>query len=641
MKALSLLCTAALATAILPPAFGSPRRDYPFQPVPFTAVHLTDSFWAPRIETNRLTTIPYAFEQCEKTGRVDNFVRASSVLHGGIITDLHAPGYPFDDSDVYKIMEGASYDLAVAPDPRMKDYMAELTSIISGAQEPDGYLYTARTIDPAHPHAWSGAKRWEKEVDLSHELYNAGHLFEAAAANYQATGDRHLLDVALKEADLLCATFGPEANKVHGVWPGHEVVEMGLAKLYRVTGESKYLRLAKYFIDYRGPCGDDYHQSRIKPVNESRAVGHAVRAGYLYSGMADVAALTGARDYVRAIDRIWNDVAGTKLYVTGGIGAIPDGEKFGPAYFLPNKTAYCETCAAVANDFWNERLFLLHGDAQYVDVLERALYNGLLSGVSLDGKGFFYVNPLEADGAVARSPWFGCACCPGNITRFLPSLPGYLYAQSGKDLYVNLYAANEAEIKIGNRAVKITEETRYPWDGAVKLTVHPDEPARFTIKLRVPGWARNEAAPGGLYRFVEHSDAEPTLKVNDGTQPIKLERGYVSLKRKWKDGDTIYLEIPMPVRRIVANQAVEADRGRVALQRGPIVYCLESTDNSGMDVRSFALPANEEMRAGFEPGLLHGVEVLRGTNFQAIPYYAWANRGKSEMAVWMRSSEAR
>jgi DUF1680 family protein len=657
MKTISIPCLAGCALIAVGLQAGEPAHDYPVKPVPFTSVQLDDAFWAPRIETNRLVTIPFAFEQCEKSGRMDNFVRAAEVLRGQEVSNRKPPPYPFDDTDPYKVLEGASYALAIQPDPKMKAYLDDLIAKIGAAQEPDGYLYTARTINPEHPHPWSGHKRWVNDPDESHELYDAGHLFEAAVANYQATGERALLDIAIKEANLLCATFGPETNKLNHIWPGHEIVEMGLAKLYRATGDERYLKLAKFFIDVRGPGGDQYHQSDIKPVDQREAEGHAVRAGYLYSGMADVAALTGDQAYVHAIDAIWDNAVGRKLYITGGIGALGGGEAFGPDYYLPNMSAYCETCAAVANDFWNERLFLLHGDAKYVDVMERTLYNGLLSGVSLDGKRFFYPNPLESNRQHSRSPWFGVACCPGNITRFMPSVPGYLYAQKGDTLYVNLFAANNAEIKMDNgRAVKITEETRYPWDGRVKITLHPDAAAKFTVDIRVPGWARDQAVSGDLYKFIDHPSEPVSLKVNGKDVPVKLDKGYVPLTRKWKDGDTIALNLPMPVRRVAANDAVLADRGRVALQRGPIVYCLESPDNPDGHVRSLMLPDDAPLAAAFEPALLNGVEVVRGDaflvtrndqgqliktsrNFQAIPYYSWANRGRSEMMVWVPDSE--
>ncbi len=609
--------------------------DYPFQPVPFTAVHLTDAFWRPRMETNRLTTIPYAFGKCEETGRMDNFVRAAAALRGEPLTNTNLPGYPFDDSDVYKVIEGASYVLAAQPDPKLRDYLDKVIAEIGAAQEPDGYLYTARTINPQHPHPWSGPTRWLRDPDGSHELYNAGHLFEAAAAHCQSTGETNLLGIALKEANLLCATFGPATNQLH-LWPGHEGVEMGLVKLYRITGQGRYLDLAKYFIDVRGPGGDPYHQSHIKPVDQTEAVGHAVRAGYLYSGMADVAALTSDPRYLGAIDKIWENAAGKKLYVTGGIGAVASGEAFGADYFLPNLNAYCETCAAVANDYWNERLFLLHGGGKYVDVLERALYNGLLSGVSLDGRQFFYPNPLASAGQHARSPWFGCACCPGNITRFIASVPGYFYARRGRTIYVNLFASGVADIQLGDgHAVTLTQETRYPWDGAIRLTVQPDKPGQWVIRLRIPGWARNEASPGGLYTFVDKVDTSPALRVNGKPARIQLEDGYAVLDRRWKKGDVMQLVLPMPVRRVAAREQVEADRGRIALQRGPIVYCLEWPDNPGASVRDAVLTDDEKLRAQFEPDLLNGVETIQAGRLKAIPYYAWANRGKGEMEVWI------
>ena len=633
-------------------------HDYPFRPVPFTAVHLDDIFWAPRLETNRAVTIPYAFGKCEESGRMDNFARAAAVLRGESITNRKLPGFPFDDTDPYKVLEGASYALAVQPDPKIAAYLDHLIGLFAAAQEPDGYLYTIRTIDPQHPNGWDGPKRWLNDPQQSHELYDAGHLFEAAAAHYQATGETNLLNVATREADLLCQVFGPGTNQLH-LWPGHEIVEMGLAKLYRVTGDRRYLDLARYFIDVRGsrPGGDDYHQSRIPPVDQTEAVGHAVRAGYLYSGMADVAALTGDRSYVHAIDTIWDNVVGKKLYLTGGIGSVPRTEGFGPDYSLPNRTAYCETCAAVANDFWNARLFELHGDARYADVFERTLYNGLLSGVSLDGTKFFYPNVLESDGTDERSPWFGCACCPGNLTRFLPSVPGYVYAQRDRTIYVNLYAGGTADIKLDNgRAIKLTQETRYPWDGAVRITVTPDKESRFAIAVRIPGWARNEPVPGDLYRFSDTNTEPVTLAVNGKPVSLKIENGHVNLNRSWKDGDTIELNLPMPVRRVVANKNVQADVNRVALQRGPIVFCAEWPDNPGGKVRNLLLPDGQTLTAQFEPTLLNGVETITGRafsmtkdadgrpmkteqDFKAIPYFAWANRGKGEMEVWLADSE--
>lgn len=630
------------------------KTEYPFQPVPFTDVHLNDGFWAPRIETNRKVSIPFAFQQCERTGRVADFEHAAEALRGGRTDNVKLPGYPFDDTDIYKVIEGASYTLSVHPDPKLDAYIDGLIAKIAAAQEKDGYLYTARTINPAHPHAWSGKNRWEMEEVQSHELYDLGHLYEAAVAHYQATGKRNLLDIALRTANLLCDTFGPGKR---AIWPGHQIVEMGLVKLYRVTGDQRYLDLAKFMLDVRGGGnGSRYNQSWKPVIEQTEAVGHAVRATYMYSGMADVAAMTGDMQYVRALDAIWENVVGKKLYITGGIGATGAGEAFGADYELPNLTAYNETCASIGNDFWNERLFLLHGDAKYVDVMERTLYNGLLSGVSLDGKSFFYQNPLESIGRYGRSPWFGVACCPGNITRFMASVPGYMYALGDNAIHVNLYAGSTAGIHLGDRTVKIVQDTRYPWDGRVKMTIDPDRAASFAIKVRIPGWARNEAVPGGLYRFAQKLDDAPTLTVNGNSVPLNPEKGYVTISREWKRGDVIELTLPMPVRRVVANSEVAADRGRVAIQRGPIVFAAEWRDNPDGKVRNLLLPDDSKLTAEFQPNLLNGVEVVKARveafshdasgkvirtqqELTEIPYYAWANRGPGQMTVWIPNAE--
>lgn len=636
-----------------------PARDYPVKPVPFTAVHFNDVFWAPRIEVNRTVSIPFAFQKSEETGRVNNFVQAAAVLRGTPPAERKIPPYPFDDTDLYKVIEGAAYALTVKPDPQLEAYVDSLIEKIAAAQEPDGYLYPARTIDPAHPHKWSGQNRWELERDDSHELYNFGHLAEAAVAHYQATGKRSLLDITLKWAELLDRTFGPGKQ---AIWPGHQITEMALAKLYRATGDARYINLAKFMLDVRGPdgskgAGRTYNQSHKKVIEQDEAVGHAVRATYMYSGMADVAALTGDSSYVTAIDRIWENVAGRKLYITGGIGATGSGEAFGKNFELPNMTAYNETCAAIGNDYWNHRLFLLHADAKYIDVIERTLYNGLISGVSLDGKSFFYPNPLESAGQHQRSPWFGVACCPGNITRFLASVPGYVYAQQGNNLYLNLFVGSNADIKLDNgRAVNLVQETRYPWDGAIKLRVNPAKSGAFTLKLRIPGWARNEAVPGELYRFMDRVAEPVVVKLNGKALPLQLERGYLALNRTWKKGDVVDVLLPMPVRRVVANELVNADRGRVALQRGPLVYCAEWPDNPGGHVRNLLLPDSAKLSAEFKPELLNGVTVIKGQAlglsldaqgkvlkqeqaFTAIPYYAWANRGRGEMLVWLPNQE--
>src|SRR6266849_3522887 len=644
-------------------ATAKPNHDYPVQPVPFTAVHLNDAFWAPRIETNRQVTIPFAFQQCELSGRVDNFERAAQALRGETLMNTKPPGYPFDDTDLYKVIEGASYVLSVHPDPKLDAYVDGMIAKIAAAQEPDGYLYTTRTINPQNPHRWAGKERWELERDDSHELYDLGHLYEAAVAHYQATGKRTLLDVAIKSANLLIDTFGPGKKSI---WPGHQITEMGLAKLYRVTGNEKYLSLAKFMLDERGPNpgekvnprGLAYNQAQQRVIEQTEPVGHAVRATYMYSGMADVAALTGDAAYVKAIDTIWENTVGTKLYITGGIGASGSGEAFGRHYELPNMTAYNETCAAVGMDYWNHRLFLLHGDAKYVDVMERTIYNGLISGVSLDGKRFFYPNPLESNGQHERSPWFGVACCPGNITRFLASVPGYVYARQGDTIYVNLYAGGTADIETNQkRHVKLVQDTRYPWDGGVRITVSPDRPRAFAIKLRIPGWARTDAVPSDLYRFADAVDAPVSLKVNGRAAALALEKGYAPIDREWQPGDVIELALPMPVRRIVAHESVEADRGRVALQRGPIVYAAEWPDNPNGKVRNIVVPDSAKLTSEFRSGLLNGIQIVKGRayglaydarnsvtkteqDFVAIPYAMWANRGRGQMIVWLAATDA-
>jgi uncharacterized protein len=640
----------------------SPGRDYPVQPVPFTAVHLDDVFWAPRIETNRTESIPFAFQQCELTGRVNNFVRAAKALRGEALESTEPPGYPFDDTDLYKVIEGASYALSVHPDPKLDAYVDTLIEKIAAAQEKDGYLYTTRTINPASPHEWAGTERWELERDDSHELYNLGHLYEAAVAHYQATGKRTLLDVAVRTADLLVETFGPGKQSI---WPGHQITEMGLAKLYRVTGNERYLALAKFLLDERGPNpgektnprGLEYNQAHARVTDQTEAVGHAVRATYMYSGMVDVAALTGDTSYLAAVDAIWRNVVGRKLYITGGIGATGRGEAFGGDYELPNMTAYNETCAAIGNDYWNHRLFLLHADAKYIDVMERTLYNGLISGVSLDGTSFFYPNPLESNGQHQRQPWFGVACCPGNITRFLASVPGYVYAQQGDTIYVNLFANGRGEISLQDgRTVKLSQETRYPWDGTVRITVSPGEPETFGLRVRIPGWARNEAVPSDLYRFADAHHEPVALRVNGTDMRVEPTKGYAELRREWKPGDVVELVLPLPVRRVVAHDNVAADRGRVALQRGPIVFAAEWPDNPNHTVRNIVLPGDARLTSEFRADLLNGVQVIKGRavglahdadgqvvrthqDFTAIPYATWANRGPGQMIVWLAASD--
>jgi DUF1680 family protein len=665
LTALGMLAVVAGGRGQSPAAPPASSRDYPVQPVPFTAVKLTDGFWAPRIEINRTATIPVAFEQCERTNRVDLFVRAAQVLRGEEPAHRNPPGYPFDDTDVYKVIEGAAYTLSVHPDAKLDAYVDGLIAKIAAAQEPDGYLYTTRTINPQKPHAWAGPARWVLERDDSHELYNLGHLFEAAVAHHLATGKRSLLDVAVKAADLLVRTFGPGRRSI---WPGHQITEMGLVKMARVTGTPEYLALARFLLDERGPAplppgekanprGLDYNQAQQRVVEQTEPVGHAVRAMYMYSGMADVAALTGDPTYVKAIDTIWTNTVTKKLYITGGIGASGVGEAFGSGYQLPNLTAYNETCASVGMDYWNHRLFLLHGDAKYIDVMERTLFNGLISGVALDGKTFFYPNPLESRGQHQRSPWFGVACCPSNIARFLPSVPGYVYARTADTIYVNLFVEGTGDVTLdGNRKVRLTQRTRYPWDGAVTIEVAPESAGTFAINVRIPGWAREEPVPGDLYRFLDTAPAA-TVTVNGAAVPLAIDKGFVRIARTWKTGDTIALDLPMPVRRLVAHEKVTDDAGRVALQRGPIVYAAEWPDNAGGRVRNLVLPDASRLTSEYQPALLNGVVALKGRaralaedgrggvtsaarDLVAIPYATWANRGPGEMIVWLPRTDA-
>ncbi len=635
-------------------------KDYPVRPVPFTQVQLADAFWLPRIETNRTVTIPFAFEQCEKSNRMYNFQRAAARLRGENVDDICQTEFPFDDTDPYKVIEGASYSLSVTPDPKLDAYLDGLIAQIAAAQEPDGYLFTCRTLSPEQPHKWAGKERWILERELSHELYNLGHLYEAAVAHYQATGKRSLLDVAINTADLLDRTFGEGKQ---AIWPGHQITEMGLVKLYRATGEDRYLKLAKFLLDVRGPdgfpgSGKEYNQSHVPVTEQREAVGHAVRATYMYAGMADVAAITGDQSYITAIDAIWENVATTKLYLTGGIGATAHGEAFGKEFELPNMTAYNETCAAIGNVYWNHRLFLLHADAKYIDVLERSLYNGLISGVSLDGKAFFYPNPLESKGQHARSPWFGCACCPSNICRFMASIPGYVYAQRNDEIFVNLYASGTAHLKLDSGTiVELKQQTRYPWDGAVRIEVNPSSEKEFTIQVRIPGWAKNQPVPGMLYHYIEESHAPITLKVNGQVVPIQIESGYVVLKRNWHAGDTIELYLPMIVRRVAADDRVLATKGRVAFERGPIVYCFEWPDHAEGRVRNLLVKDDAAVQAEERADLLGGIVALKTTgtayaveesgertsqpvDLLAIPYYAWAHRGRGEMAVWVAREES-
>jgi DUF1680 family protein len=638
------------------------ETGYLITPVDFTKVKVTSGLLKDRIDTVTAVTIPFAFNKCEETGRVDNFIYAAGIKKGKFRGD-----FGFDDSDVYKIIEGASYSLMTHDDPELKAYIDTLIHYIALAQEDDGYLYTPWTLKVNNYDTiccsydengkFTGTRH-------SHELYNAGHMYEAAVAHYLATGERSFLDVALKNAELiydLCVVQGKD------FYPGHQEIEIGLVKLYNVTGKKMYLELAKLFLDRRGHGKREYNDSTGKPwetstyaqdhepvTEQTEAVGHAVRAAYMYTAMADIAALTGDNDYLIAIDSLWQNVVTKKLYLTGGIGAGNGAEAFGANYELPNN-AYAETCAAIANVFWNYRMFLLHGDAKYIDVLERTLYNGLLSGISLGGTLFFYPNPLRSDGispfnrgAAGRSPWFDCSCCPTNLCRFIPAVAGYAYAVKDNDVYVNLFINSEAEINTGNGVLQIAQSSNYPWDGDINFEIKNEDPLDASLLIRIPGWARNMPVPGDLYTYTNPGKAEPTVYVNGKPEKITISgNGYIRLRKNWKQGDKIELKLPMEVKKVEANIAVTEDRGLHAYEYGPVVYCAEGTDNNGAAL-DIVIPADAEFSTEYENGLLNGVNILetkgritRGSTTDEIevtlvPYYAWNNRGNGEMNVWLR-----
>lgn len=612
--------------------------------VPFTNVHLSDNFWLPRIEINRTVSIPSAFRECEKSGRFDNFAIA-----GGLKEGEHRGDFSFDDTDPYKVIEGASYSLAVHYDKQLDHYLDSVIAIIASAQEDDGYLTTCVTNKCYRLSGWWGRSKWEKIN--SHELYNSGHLIESAIAHYRATGKRSFLNVAIKNADLVCKTFGPNEGQIHRPG-GHPIIEMALCKLYKVTGNKKYLDGARYFVEETGRCTDGHHPSEYsqdhKPIlQQDEIVGHAVRAGYLFSGVADVAALTNDKAYSEALQRIWNNMSSKKLFITGGIGSRAQGEGFGPNYELNNHTAYCETCAAIANVYWNHRMFLATGESKYIDVCERALYNNVLSGVSLSGDLFFYDNPLESDGEHGRQRWFGCACCPGNVTRFVASVPNYIYAAQGKDIYVNLYAQGKANIG----GVELEQTTDYPWDGKVRIRLNKGG-GKFSIKLRIPGWLKKHPFGNNLYTYL---DAAKTADISvNGVKVGHDNPDYVSIDRKWKKGDVIEINFPMEVRRVLANDNAEDDRGKVALERGPVVFCLEGKDQPDNTVFDKYILDSTPIQSHFEKDLLNGVVVLEGNakelqrngevkdvRFRAIPYSTWNNRGGDQMEVWIANTPAK
>lgn len=633
-----------------------PTVQRKLSPVPFTHVTLEDRFWAPRIKVNRERTLPHEYEQCKDTGRIDAFLLD---WKPGREPEPHY----FWDSDVAKWVEAASYSLAVHPDPGLGAQVDEVVGKIAGAQQPDGYLNVYFTVvEPER--RWSNLATW-------HELYCAGHLIEAGVAHFEATGKRTLLDVVCRYADYIDSVFGPGKR---GGCPGHEEIELALVKLYRATGQRRYLDLSRFFIDQRGQkpsvfvreldalrrlpgeAGERFQKEDRSstewcqdhlPVREQReVVGHAVRAMYVYSGMADVAAETGDRELWAACELLWDNLTQRRMYVTGGIGSTKQGEAFGADYYLPNESAYAETCAAIGLVFWSHRMLQFDGDGRYADVMERALYNGTISGVSLDGERFFYENPLESRGAHHRQEWFGCACCPPNIGRLLASLGGYAYSEGETDVYVHLFVEGSARLEVAGQRVTLRQQTRYPWDATVRITVEPERPGRFGLNLRIPGWCRDAA-----------------LAVNGRTVEVAeiTRKGYARIDRTWKPGDQVEWVLPMPVERVRAHPAVRDDGGCVALMRGPIVYCLEQADNP-VPLDRMVLPDDAPLEVRFDEGLLGGVSVIEGEallvedgewdsalyrttpaktkpfGITAVAYYAWDHRKPGEMRVWIRAA---
>ncbi len=608
----TLLAATLLAATLTTAVTADEPAHRQLSEVPFTQVKFQDTFWAPRLQINREKSIPHNFKWCEETGRFSNFAKAAGLQEGKF------EGIYFNDSDVYKVLEGASYSLADHPDPQLERMTDEVIAKIAAAQRDNGYLNTYYTlVEPG--------KEWT-DCKIHHELYCAGHLIEAAVAHYRATGKRTLLDVALRFADCIDGVFGP--GKRADV-PGHEELELALVKLYEVTGQQKYLGLSNFFLQARGnkqlrpELYGHYFQDHCPVVEQSEIVGHAVRAMYLYSGVADMAAYNGEAGYIAAMDRLWQDVVQRKMYITGGIGARHEGEAFGDPYELPNDSAYCETCAAIGLALWSHRLNLLHADAHYADVMERVIYNGILAGIGMDGEHFFYVNPLASAGNHHRQPFYPCACCPTNVVRFLPSLPGYVYALTSDDIYVNLYVAGQAQVTLQGKDVTLHQETNYPWDGDVVLKIDASEPFTCALRLRIPQWCRTA-----------------TVSIQGQQQPLNIERGYAVLHRQWTPGETVRLQLPMDVVRMEAHPLVSADWGRVALQRGPLVYCVEAVDNGGR-VNNLILPREPEFSTDFRQNLLGGIEVVRapalgGLTLTAIPYYAWDHRDAGAMNVWIR-----
>lgn len=617
-----------------------------YQAVNFSKVRITDDFWRPKLEKVSTVTIPVCIDQTEvKTPRIRNFEIAAGKKQGKF------QGIFYDDSDVFKALEAIAYSLKNHPDAALERKADEWIDLIAAAQLPDGYVNTYYSLQ-------FPGKRW---TDMSmHEDYNGGHLIEAAVAYYDATGKRKLLDVAIRFADHFGSLFGPGKRD----WvTGHQELELALVKLYKTTSRKIYLDLADWLLSERGQkkaagytwtdWKDTAYAQDSKPVKEQREItGHAVRAMYLYTGAADVAALTGDEGYMHAMKTVWEDVVYRNMYITGGIGSSGSNEGFSVDYDLPNENAYCETCASVGMVFWNQRMGMLTGEAKYVDVLEKSLYNGALDGISLAGNKFFYGNVLASNGKQARRDWFGTACCPSNIARLLESLGNYIYGYDGNSIWVNLFVGSQTNIPLKDQEVAIRTQTNYPWEGSMDIRVSPRKKTDFAVRVRYPGWVSGEAVPGGLYTYGTQQASAAMVSVNDQPVQYQLDKGYLVIDREWAPDDKLTVSFPMEIRRVYSREEVKANTERVALQRGPLVYCVEGTDNEGR-VMNLVLPKTAAVRTipyrvltEQVVGLQADATVLSvlpgGDNVQAerkkilaVPYYTWNNRGAGQMQVWL------
>lgn len=644
MKNNCLTSVLLLFTAFTTQAQNSLQKIYP---VSFSEVNITDAFWKSKMEMVATATLDACVSYTQdKTGRIRNFEKAAkrSGKHEGIY---------YDDSDVYKAIEAIAYSLKSHSDATLEKNTDEWIDKIAAAQLPDGYLNTYYVLTDIN-------KRW---TDMEkHEDYCAGHLIEAGIAYYNTTGKDKLLNTAILFADHIDSVFRQQNRP----WvSGHQEIELALMKLYHHTKNKKYLELSDWFLAQRGHGNGkgviwdqwkdpDYCQDGVPVKDQRKITGHAVRAMYLYTGAADVAAVTNDAGYITAMDSIWKDVVFRHMYITGGIGAQGKNEGFGIPYDLPNESAYCETCASVGMVFWNQRMNMLSGNARYIDVLERSLYNGALDGLSLSGDRFFYGNPLATEGGYSRSEWFGTACCPSNIARLVSSVGNYIYGTSANTVWVNLFVGSNTVVQQGKNKIALTMQTGYPWKGNVQLTVAPSRKTSFELRLRIPGWLTTPV-PGDLYRYAEEQNDQPIIKVNGETIQYATDKGYAVIKRNWKKGDVVTMELPMKIRRVVSNPQVKQNTNRVALQYGPMVYCVEGEKN-GLKSGSVVVPAHATFEASYEPSLLGGVNVLRFNapvvavaenglsvststkQITAIPYFSWNNRGANDMQVWLPTS---